>query len=150
MRKKEKQPQNTAKNIKSYWGGFEKEEKDPHFKKISDYLDLVSLSEERFNDYYKKIEPKVRNIKICKSKYIFFDSENSTLDPRETRRSFIVITSFTNGTFFNVTLFLKRIDAAIKGRQEFLAPLISTSAFIALLGPLMINLFIIYRIKVSF
>ena len=55
---------------------------------------------------------------------IFFDSEKSTLAPNETKRSFIVCTSFTNGTFLRVILFLNKIDAAINGRQEFLAPLI--------------------------
>ena len=41
---------------------------------------------------------------------IFFDSEKSTLAPNETKRSFIVCTSFTNGTFLRVILFLNKID----------------------------------------
>ena len=75
---------------------------------------------------------------------IFFDIEKLTLAPSETKRSFIVCTSFTNGTFLRVILFLNKIDAAIIGRQEFLAPLILTSPLIALLGPLIVNLFILF------
>ena len=50
----------------------------------------------------------------------------------------------TKGTFLKITSFLKRIDAAISGRHEFFAPLISTVPFMALLGPVIINLFILF------
>ena len=51
---------------------------------------------------------------------------------------------FNKGTLRKVTLLLNKMEAAINGRQEFLAPLMLTSPFIALLGPLIINFFIIY------
>ena len=39
---------------------------------------------------------------------------------------------------------VNKIEAASKTKQEFFAPLISTSPLTALLGPLMINFFIIF------
>jgi len=36
------------------------------------------------------------------------------------------------------------MDAAMRGRHEFFAPLISTVPFTALLGPVIINLFILF------
>ena len=56
----------------------------------------------------------------------------------------MVKTSCTKGTFLKMTFFLNNIDAAISGRHEFFAPLISISLLIALLGPLIKNFFIYF------
>ena len=50
----------------------------------------------------------------------------------------------SKGTFFHITLSLNKIDAAINGKQELLAPLILTVPLILLVGPLIIYFFIYF------
>ena len=57
---------------------------------------------------------------------VLFLIEIFIFEPSEVKSLIIVKTSFTKGTFLRNTSFLNRIDEAINGRQEFLAPLIFT------------------------
>ena len=74
---------------------------------------------------------------------IFFFSLISTFEPKEISKFLIVKTSLTKGTFFKITFFLNKIEAAIKGRQEFFAPFTFIDPLTPPVGPFMIN-FCIY------
>ena len=75
---------------------------------------------------------------------IFFSFISSTFEPKDISKSFMVKTSFTKGAFLKITFFLNKIEAAIKGKQEFLAPLTFISPLTPLLGPFIKNLFIYF------
>ena len=73
-----------------------------------------------------------------------FKKDKPIFEVKDISKSFMVKTSFTKGAFLKITFFLNKIEAAIKGKQEFLAPLTFISPLTPLLGPFIKNLFIYF------